>query len=309
MRQWDRARAGSGATQKLQRRRCVFRPDVAGMLSYRHAFHAGAAADVLKHAVWAFVLRYMTRKAAPIYALDTHAGAGLYELASPMALKTGEHRRGIDRLRGLPAPWPDLLEPWREVLAAVRAMHGPTSYPGSPEVARQLLRPGDRLELAELHPTDYRLLAAPCGGGPRRRVTRSDGLALLVERLPPPERRAAVLIDPSYELKDEYGAVVAALAKAHRRSATAVLLLWYPVIDRDHAREFLHRLAQAPIRRQFRIELATRPDGSAPGLTASGLIVVNPPWLLPAAAEAALPWLAARLATSGGWTAEWLTPP
>src|SRR5919206_198530 len=181
------------------------------MLSYRHVFHAGGPADVLKHAVLAYVLRYATRKLKPLYVLDTHAGAGDYDLGSAMAAKTGEALAGIARLRDAPEPWPALVAPY---LRLVRRADG---YPGSPMIASALLRPQDRLELIELHPTDHAALAERFRGAPRVRVVREDGLEVLIARMPPPERRGVMLIDPSYEVKADYEAVVAALARVYRR--------------------------------------------------------------------------------------------
>src|SRR4051794_16467545 len=154
------------------------------MLSYRHAFHAGSPADVLKHAVLAFILRYATRKVKPLYVLDTHAGAGGYDLGSPMAAKTREAEAGIARLRDAPEPWPALLAPY---LRLVRRADG---YPGSPLIATALLRPQDRLELVELHTTDHAALAERFRGAPHVRGVREDGLKVMVARMPPPERRA-----------------------------------------------------------------------------------------------------------------------
>jgi 23S rRNA (adenine2030-N6)-methyltransferase len=275
------------------------------VLSYRHEYHAGSPADVLKHATFAFALAYATRKPRPLYVLDTHAGAGAYDLSSPRALKTGEAQAGIARLRDAPRPWPDLLAPYLDLLATVPS---PTFYPGSPLIAKALLRPGDRLDLVELHTTDHAALEAEFRDVRGARVTRDDGLALLIARVPPPERRAVVLIDPSYEVKTDYEAVVDALAAAHHRFPTGTYLLWYPVIERARTLALLDALTTAGVRSQYRIELCTAPDGARRGLTGSGLVAVNPPWTLPAAAEAALPWLAERLGASGPLVAEWLVP-
>ena len=272
------------------------------MLSYRHAFHAGSPADVLKHAVLAFVLRYATRKVKPLYVLDTHAGAGGYDLGSPMAAKTGEAEAGIARLRDAPEPWPALLAPY---LRLVRRADG---YPGSPLIATALLRPQDRLELVELHTTDHAALAERFRGAPHVRVVREDGLKVMVARMPPPERRAIVLVDPSYEVKTEYETVVAALACAHRRFPTGTYLLWYPVIERPRADAVLAALAATGIRAQYRIELGMRPDEAGRGMTGSGLVVVNPPFTLPRVAEEGLPWLAERLGATGPTVAGWLVP-
>ena len=278
------------------------------MLSYRHAFHAGSFADVVKHAILVQVLRHVVRKPKPVYVLDTHAGAGSYRLDTPMALKTGEFRAGIERLLAAPGPWPELVAPYLELVRAANPGGELRCYPGSPALARALLRPQDRLELVELHGTDHALLAASAAAEPREEIARADGLALLVARMPPPERRGVVLIDPSYEVKTDYQDVVAGLAQAHRRFATGTFLLWYPVIERSRAMALLDDLRATGIPRQFRIELGLRPDAPGRGMTAAGVVAINPPWTLPAVANAGLPWLAAALGADGPVTAEWLTP-
>jgi 23S rRNA (adenine2030-N6)-methyltransferase len=181
------------------------------------------------------------------------------------------------------------------------------SYPGSPALARAILRPQDRIELVELHGTDHGLLEEWAGEG--MLVRRLDGLAALVHRLPPPERRGVTLIDPSYEIKSDYEAVVAALAQAHRRFSTGVFLLWYPVIERDRTEALMTALTDSGMPRQLRLEMSLRPDAAGRGMTGAGMIVVNPPWTLHAAALRDLPWLASALDASGPIRAEWLLPP
>jgi 23S rRNA (adenine2030-N6)-methyltransferase len=278
------------------------------MLSYRHGFHAGSFADVLKHAALVHVLRHATRKPKPLLVLDTHAGAGAYDLGSAEAGKTGEHLAGIGRLLQAPAPWPELVGPYLELVRAANPHGGLATYPGSPALARTLLRPDDRLELIELHPTDHTILAQRFADARRVRVTREDRLAGLVARMPPPERRGVVLIDPSYEIKTDYAKVVRALAAAHRRFATGVYLLWYPVIERARADGLLAALRATGIRAQYRLELCLAADAPGRGMTGCGLVVVNPPWTLPAAATEGLPWLARQLDAKGPVTAEWLVP-
>lgn len=265
------------------------------MLSYRHAFHAGGPADVLKHAVLCFVLDHVLRKPKPVYVLDTHAGAGVYPLRSAMAEKTGEWRAGIGRLLAATEP-PELLRPYLDL---TRSVARDLVYPGSPELARRLLRSQDRLELAELHPTDHALLADRLGGQPRVRVARTDGLELLVARMPPPERRAVVMIDPSYEVDGEDEAVAAALGRAHRRFPTGVFLLWYPVIERARVEALVGGVAAQGIGRVLRIELCTIPDAGGRGMTGSGMLVANPPWTLGPAANISIPYIAQELKILG----------
>ncbi len=269
------------------------------MLSYRHGFHAGGPADVLKHAVYCFVLDHVLRKPKPIYVLDTHAGAGVYSLRSEMAEKTGEWQSGIARLFDLADP-PPLLQPYMAFICSVR---DDRVYPGSPELARRMLRPQDRLELAELHTTDHALLADRLGGQSRTRVAKTDGLALLVARMPPPERRAVVMIDPSYELAVDDAATISAVDRAFRRFATGTYVIWYPVIERGQAEALVAGLRQGRHEHSCRIELRTAPDAAGRGMTASGVVVINPPWTLAEAAATALPELSRRLAASG-WTVD-----
>lgn len=279
------------------------------MLSYRHAFHAGSPADVLKHAIFAFTLAYAGRKAKPLYLLDTHAGAGGYDLTAAAAARTGEHLAGIARLLAPAADEPALLDPYLALVRAANPAGRATTYPGSPLLARRLLRPQDRHELAELHPTDHAGLSALLAGAPRTRLYREDGLALLLARMPPPERRGIVLIDPSYEIKSDYQTVVRALLGAQRRFATGTCLLWYPVIERGRVEALLDELRASRLRAVYRAELCQLPDTPGRGMTGAGMLVVNPPWTLPAAVEQALPWLARRLAATGPASAGWLIEP
>lgn len=279
------------------------------MLSYRHAFHAGSFADVIKHAILVHVLRHVVRKPKPVYVLDTHAGAGSYLLHMPMAQKTGEYRAGIGRALAAAGPAPELLAPYLELVRSANTGGELRHYPGSPALARVLLRPEDRLELVELHGTDHGVLAASVPGEPREQIVHADGLAVMVERMPPPERRAVVLVDPSYEVKSDYDTVVEALAQAHRRFRTGTFLLWYPVIERARTETLLAALRAAGMPGQFRIELGLRPDAPGHGMTAAGVVVINPPWTLPEVAATGLPWLAGALGAAGPVLAEWLVPP
>ena len=276
------------------------------MLSYRHAFHAGSFADVLKHAVLVHVLRHAVLKPKPVYYLDTHAGAGSYDLTSAMAAKTGEWRAGIAPVMAATDP-PELPRSLLELVAAANPQGELRAYPGPPALARAVLRPQDRIELVELHGSDHGLLEAWSGGGAL--VRRVDGLAALVHRLPPPERRGVVLIDPSYEIKTDYEDVVAALARAHRRFATGAFLLWYPVIDRARTEALLADLRATCIPRQLRLEICARPDAAGRGMTGAGMLVVNPPWTLADAAMLGLPWLARVLDAQNRWQVTWNTPP
>lgn len=258
------------------------------MLSYRHAFHAGNHADVLKHAVLALLLVALRRKDKGFVYVDTHAGAGAYDLAGERAQRTREFEAGIARWWRSQAP---VLAPWLECVRALNPDGELRRYPGSPAIAHALLRAQDRMRLLELHPADHVSLAAAFAGDARVRVERGDAHAKLRAWLPPPERRGLVLIDPPYELKQEEAQVVELLADAHRRFATGVYAIWYPVLNRLSARRFVERLAQTRIRAQLCIEYLPCADDAAAGLKGSGLVIVNPPFRF----EAELATLAALL--------------
>ncbi len=265
------------------------------MLAYRHAFHAGNHADVLKHLVLTQVLRHMAQKDKPYTLIDTHAGAGGYSLASPEAQKKGEFEHGILRLwdRGdLPPAVADYVQRVRDF----NPEGGLGRYPGSPEIARQLLRPQDALRLFELHPADVRTLAAHHAARPHTEVHHEDGFEGLKAQLPPPSRRAVLLIDPSYELKTDYGKVVAAVREALRRFAECVILVWYPQVNRLEAAQLPKRLqssAQGPkLKGWLHARLTVQPlDAQGFGLAGSGVFVINGPWTLHAALAQSLPWL------------------
>ncbi|WP_325731183.1 23S rRNA (adenine(2030)-N(6))-methyltransferase RlmJ [Geminicoccus sp.] len=275
------------------------------MLSYRHGFHAGNHADVLKHATLQFIHKaVIAADPRPLLVVDTHAGAGLYDLKSEMGEKVGEWRQGILPLLPKAAEAPALLRDWLEIVH----LDGPRAYAGSPEISRRLLRAHDRLLCFELHSTDFASLSALLCTDPRIAVVKADGLAGLPTVFPPPERHALVLIDPSYEIKTDYGQVQDTLLKAWRRLSTGTYLLWYPVIDRGFTERMLGGLRNSEIGRQYRIELCIEPDEARRGMTGSGLLVINPPDSLPDAMAEALPWLAQELNASGQVRAEWVKP-
>lgn len=278
------------------------------MLSYRHGFHAGNHADVLKHGICAFVARYMLQKDAPVLFLDTHAGAGVYDLGSPEAQKTAEYREGIARLLPHAADAPELL---RDYLALVRSFNpdgGLHTYPGSPSLIMAMMRDQDRALFHELHPTDESRLSELVRRHPRIHVEKSDGMRGLIAHLPPPERRALCLIDPSYEIKTDYALVTAAVTRAWKKFPGGIFIWWYPVIDRSRVRAMEVAMRAAGLRKTYRVELCMAPDKPERGMTGSGLFIVNPPYTLPDAATAALPWLADKLGANGPLTAGWLLP-
>jgi 23S rRNA (adenine2030-N6)-methyltransferase len=282
-------------------------------MNYRHAFHAGNFADVLKHAVLARILTHLGDKAAAFRVIDTHAGAGLYDLAAAPATRTGEWRDGIGRL--IDAHLPDdiraLLAPYLAAVAAANPGGGLRRYPGSPLIALGLMRPQDRLVACELEPGAAAALAAALRRDTRARAVAIDGWTALNAYVPPKERRGIVLIDPPYEEKHEFARLADALAAALRKWATGIFLLWYPIKDRagpDRLAAALRRNATAKVAPKIlRAELAWTPDASAP-LAGAGLIVVNPPWRLADELARLLPALRTALGPPAGGRAQvdWL---
>lgn len=303
------------------------------MFSYRHAFHAGNHADVLKHTVLIATLEHLLEKDTPLTVVDTHAGAGLYRLDGDYAGKSGEAAEGVLRLLSepntaetpatlaqaaikkiaTPAPQPlaGALARYLQLVRAFNPKGGARIYPGSPFVTHHLLRPQDRLKLFELHPTDARTLAANIAqleAGRQITVLREDGFGSATQFLPPPSRRALVLCDPSYEIKSDYARAVDFAAEALKRFATGTLAVWYPIIPRPEAHDLPRRLKTLATRagkpwlqatltvKSSKIVTAPSGESRRPGLPASGMFLINPPWTLKAQLEPALPQLAQRLA-------------
>jgi len=276
------------------------------LLSYRHAFHAGNFADLLKHIVLVEILTYLVRKESPFVYIDTHAGAGLYQL-EPMPPATAapshgkprepEHLAGVSRLHR--PDWPELTT-YFDVLAACNSAPGLNYYPGSPLIAAHFLRAQDQSWLFELHPADAVLLRRHCAGKRQIRVLQRDGFGGLAALLPPRCRRGLMLIDPSYEIKSDYDRAVTTLAASHRKFATGIYALWYPVVDRQRIDRLEQKIAATGIGRIQRFELAVAADAPGRGMTAAGMIVVNPPWTLMATMANLLPRLASALARDTG---------
>ncbi len=267
------------------------------MLSYRHAFHAGNHADVLKHAVLALVIEYLKQKDKPFWYIDTHAGAGVYSLDSSEAKKNAEFKTGIERLLDHRAELPNLLQSYLGVIDGLRTTL-PRGYPGSPFFAAQLLREDDRLRLFELHPRDHELLTENFAKDRRVTIAQSDGFAGLKSLLPPPPRRAVVLIDPPYELKEDYTQVVRAMHDALERFSTGTYIVWYPLLSRVESQRLPKKLAElkAP---SLRIELKVENPKGEFGMFGSGLFVINPPWLLHDQLKTLLPVLQRVLGKPG----------
>jgi 23S rRNA (adenine2030-N6)-methyltransferase len=262
-----------------------------GMLAYRHAFHAGNHADVLKHTVLTMLLRYMNRKAKPYRLVDTHAGAGGYSLEGRYAQKKGEFEQGIGRL------WTrdDLPEAVADYVALVRQFNPQGTleqYPGSPALAQMLLRAQDQLRLYELHPTDHRILASYLGSVKGAEVKNADGFEALKSQLPPSTRRAVVLMDPSYEGHGDYARVVAALREGLGRFAEGVYMVWYPQVQKVEAVELPRRLEALAPKGWLHVRMTVQqPDSQGFGLAGSGVFIINPPFTLHDQLLAVMPWL------------------
>ncbi len=278
------------------------------MLSYRHGFHAGNFADVLKHSLLTLAINALKQKDKPFVYIDTHAGAGKYSFKSEFAQKTGEYQQGIAKLWDSQDAPPEL----KDYLSAVRAENTGRQlvrYPGSPQLVKRLVRAQDRIVLSELHSSDVEALQQLFAGDRQVSVAKEDGLQTLSKKLPPIQKRGLILIDPSYEMRDEYKKIVATLTTAYKHFATGVYALWYPVIDRAATENFMRQLAQSGIPRQLRIEHCIADDGPGRGMTGSGMLIINPPWQLDSQAEALLPCLNQALADGKGyWKVEWQVP-
>ena len=291
------------------------------MFSYRHGFHAGNHADVLKHTVLIAVLKHLTAKPTALTVVDTHAGAGLYRLDSDFADTSGEAQEGIFRLAASPLATDPGLSPlirdYLDLVAGFNPSGGLKIYPGSPFVTHSLLRyeARDRLRLFELHPTDSKALVghvAQMEAGRQVTLERADGFEGLRALLPPPSRRALVLIDPSYEIKTDYGKVPACIQESLKKFPTGTYFVWYPVIPRPEAHELPRRLKTLTNQAgrpwlhatlaigQSEVQAPVGEATKGPGLTASGVFVVNPPHTLKAALQVALPQLLQALGRGRG---------
>ena len=280
-------------------------------MNYRHAYHAGNHADVLKHIVLTRLLAHLNKKDKPYRVIDAHAGIGLYDLGGAEAGKTREWEGGIGKLAAPFAPGIEaLLEPYRQIIAGLNPDGGLRRYPGSPEIAARLMREADRLIANELHPEDGALLAAHFRRDRRVKVLALDAGTCVKANLPPPERRGLVLIDPPYEARDEAAKAARMLAEGAARFASGVFLLWYPVKAKDDAQICKDAAKALAIPATLAAELRVREAFKEGGLAGSGVIVANAPWTLEEELAVILPALAERLGL-GSWgrgTLEWLVP-
>lgn len=267
-------------------------------MNYRHIYHAGNFADVLKHAVLARLVTYLQQKEKAFRVLDTHAGIGLYDLSSEEAQKTGEWRDGIGRLLDgdLPAEIAAILAPYLSSIRTLNPGAELTLYPGSPKLARMLFRTQDRLSAMELHPQDYETLHRLFDGDFQSRITELDGWLALGAHLPPKEKRGLILVDPPFEKEGEYERLVDGLARSYRRFAGGIYCLWYPLKQGAPIKAFHEALKALEIPKMLCAELSVRSDRETTGLSGSGLIIVNPPFTLKGELDLLLPFLKARLA-------------
>ena len=286
-------------------------------MNYQHAFHAGNFADVHKHAVLARILIHLRQKPAAFRVIDSHAGAGRYDLLGPEPSRSGEWRDGIERIwtdagQGEVGaePWA-LLGPYLEAVAACNSGQSLRTYPGSPLIALHLMRPQDRLIACELEPGAAALLAATLRGDRRAKAVAIDGWTAVSAYVPPKERRGLVLIDPPFEETADFTRLSSVFAAAHRKWPTGIYLLWYPIKAREAPDLLARRLKKLDIAKMLRCELMLGAPAVDGGLVGSGLIVINPPFTLEADLRILLPALGRVLAPAGRQAAQridWLGP-
>jgi 23S rRNA (adenine2030-N6)-methyltransferase len=280
------------------------------VVNYRHAFHAGSFADVLKHAVLCRILHHLRSKPAAFRVIDTHAGAGLYDLAGPEANRGGEWHDGIERLMAasLSPPAAELLAPYLEVIGALNERGRLTVYSGSPALARAALRPQDRLIACELEPKAAAALKANLRGDVRIKTMDIDGWTALAAYVPPKERRGLVLVDPPFEQDGDFTQLASGLGLAHRKWPSGIYMLWYPIKGRSGPDALAKRLRRLGIPKILRAELTVASLADPTRLNGSGLILVNPPWTLENELSILLPELAKLLGRNGkgGFKLDWL---
>ncbi|HEY6753886.1 MAG TPA: 23S rRNA (adenine(2030)-N(6))-methyltransferase RlmJ [Pseudolabrys sp.] len=280
-------------------------------MNYQHEFHAGNFADVFKHAVLCRILHYLRGKPAAFRVIDTHAGAGLYELTGEKAMRGGEWQGGIGRLMAaqLPSAIAALLSPYLEVVRAVNDRDRLRVYPGSPALARAWLRPQDRLIACELEPKAAVSLHRNLRGDSRIKTLTVDGWTALNAYVPPKERRGVVLVDPPFEADHDFPRLASGLAAAHRKWATGIYTLWYPIKGRRDPDALAKRVRRLALAKALRAEVLVTPLSDPSRLNGAGIIVVNPPWTLESELCALLPALSGILGRDGkgGFRLDWLT--
>jgi len=275
------------------------------LLSYRHAFHAGNFADVLKHSVLTLVLDYMTRKEKGFHYIDSHSGAGMYQLSDEYAQKTGEYKNGIAKLIN-DDDIPEALQPYIDLIKELNPNNNTDEldlYPGSPGIAKRFIRRQDSTHLFELHSTDIQHLTDFCYRWKKVFVKQGDGYQGVLGLLPPPSRRGVVLIDPPYELKEDYHKAVNTIIKAYKKFATGTYILWYPVVKRELVEEmkntFINEKSTGDVKNLLQLEFCLSADTDEYGMTGTGLFIINPPWQLTKQMAEVLPYLQEKLGDSG----------
>jgi 23S rRNA (adenine2030-N6)-methyltransferase len=285
------------------------------LVNYRHAFHAGNFADVFKHTVLCRILTYLREKPAPFRVIDTHAGTGIYDLTSAEASRGGEWHDGVERLQHaatagkLSDRVTTLLAPYLDVISALNAPGKLTAYPGSPALTRAWLRGDDRLIACELEPKAATILARNLRADSRIKVIEIDGWTALSAYVPPPERRGLVLVDPPFEEAADFHRLTHMFGQAHRKWATGIFALWYPIKGRAEPDELAKRLRRSGIAKILRAELIVSPVSDPTRFNGSGLILVNPPWTLEAELSVLLPELVSlleRQPKSGSFRLDWI---
>jgi 23S rRNA (adenine2030-N6)-methyltransferase len=268
------------------------------LLSYRHAFHAGNFADVLKHSVLTLVLEYMSRKDKSFLYVDSHSGAGMYQLTDEYAQKTGEYKEGIAKLIDSDAINSDIPESLIEYIELVKRLNLGAElnlYPGSPGIAKAFMRRQDSSHLFELHPTDIDHLTNFCQHWKKCFIKQSDGYQGVLSLLPPPSRRALVLIDPPYEIKEDYSKAVETLIKSYKKFSSGTYILWYPVVKRQLVTQMKNLFQTSEVKNLLQVEFCLTEDTDEYGMTGTGLFIINPPWQLAEQLSDILPYLHTKL--------------
>jgi 23S rRNA (adenine2030-N6)-methyltransferase len=280
-------------------------------MNYRHSFHAGNFADVLKHLILVRVLLHLLKKDSAFRVIETHSGTGMYDLENNEASRTNEWRDGIGRLidRPFAGEAATLLEPYLSLIRSENFNEKLRYYPGSPSIALKLCRERDRLIFCELHPEDYNALRRNLGGDKRAKAIEINGWTALSAYLPPKERRGLVLIDPAFEEAQEFEHIAAGLADAYSRWETGIYLLWYPIKDEADSRSLERQIVDLKIPKTLRIELVISPVRTKAPLAACGMIIINPPWTLESELKSLLPPLVERLGQrgEGRYRLDWIT--
>jgi len=279
------------------------------MLSYRHSFHAGNFADVLKHSVQTLIIQALKQKPKPFVYFDTHAGAGRYDLTTEMGQKKSEYKQGIEKIWKL-EDIPELLTPYINIIKQLNPNGKLTNYPGSPLIADMLMHRNNRLELSELHPADFTWLKQIFKEAKNINIKQQDGYKFLKSKLPPIQRRALILIDPPYELKTEYDDVINNIKQAHKLFATGIYAIWYPMVSRINTEQFCNQFKHSGIKNILRIEMCVESHSEEYGMTGTGMIIINPPWKLAQQMKDLMPYFLKHLKKDEkhNYILEWITP-